>query len=691
MDYSHLKLLELRRAAFYRTVQFLVAIPINAFMMVTLDHPGGLFGARNQLTPADMMVWSIFCGVGLLGMLFMRRPHKAGFYLYAAAFLSLVPWCLLTFAYDWLMSVIALMINGGIGASIVYKTRQRFRTAAPLRLVESDMFGRWGPPLLWLNCMAVVMGVLEIGYQVVSSPIGVASAALVIGGALVLSVCVELRHRTEAMRKRTQIEWVLLLVLIINALADFHLPRVLGLAALRQGVVALQYSLRTRHAAQLQRYFFRRPAQLTALSFIVLIGLGTLIMSFPHISRTGHSIHFINALFTATSAVCVTGLTVLDTAADFTHLGQFVILCLIQAGGLGIMTLSTFAAIMIGRNIGLGQEYSLVAMMGESSVARIYRLIKFICIFTFTFEACGAAILLPQLMALGVPWKTALWKAMFHSVSAFCNAGFALQTDSLVAWRDQPGILLTISALIIFGGLGFGVLYWLWQRAHGQRVKATMHARIVLWGTVILLVGMTVVLFAAEYQHALQGLPLRDKLANAWFHAVTPRTAGFNTLAIEALRPISRFLTMIMMFIGAAPGSTSGGIKITTVFVLILTVRTLMRGSFEVHGFGYSIGHNTVYRTAAVFALGMMSWVVSLGVLLITEPIHLERLAFEALSAFGTVGLSMNVTPHLSTVGKLVIIGLMFIGRVGALTLVLSLQPMRKEEIIYPKANVMVG
>jgi len=691
MDYSHLKLLELRRAAFYRTVQFLVAIPINAFMMVTLDNPGGLFGARNQLTTPDVAIWSIFCALGFAGMLFMRRPCKIGFYLYAAAFLSLVPWCILTFPHDWLMSLIAIMINGGIGASIVYKTRQRYRTPAPARVAESDMFGRWGPPLLWLNCMAVVMGVLEIGYHVVSSPVGVASSALLIGGTLFLSVCVELRYRTPAMRTRTQVEWLLLLLLIIVALADFHLPRVLGLAALRQGVVALQYSLRTRHAAVVQRYFFRRPAQLTALSFILLIGVGTLILSFPHISHTGRSIHFINAFFTATSAVCVTGLTVLDTATDFTLLGQFVILCLIQAGGLGIMTLSTFAAIMIGRNIGLGQEYSLVSIMGESSVARIYRLIKFICIFTFTIEACGAVLLLPQLIALGLPLKTALWKALFHSVSAFCNAGFALQTDNLVPWRSQPGILLTLSALIIFGGLGFGVLYWLWQRAHGVRVKASLHARIVLWGTAVLLIGMTVALLAAEYHHALNGLPVRDKLANAWFHAVTPRTAGFNTLAIEALRPVSRFLTMVAMFIGAAPGSTSGGIKITTVFVLILTVRTLIRGSFEVHGFGYSIGHSTVYRTAAVFALGMMSWVACLAVLLVSEPMRLERLAFEALSAFGTVGLSMHVTPRLSTFGKLVIIALMFIGRVGALTLVLSFQPMRKEEIIYPKANVMVG
>jgi len=368
-----------------------------------------------------------------------------------------------------------------------------------------------------------------------------------------------------------------------------------------------------------------------------------------------------------------------------------VILCLIQAGGLGIMTLSTFAAIMIGRNIGLGQEYSLGAMMGESSVSRMYRLIKFICLATFAIEACGAAVLLPQFIALGLPWKTALWKAVFHSVSAFCNAGFSLQTDSLVSWRAQPGILLVISALIICGGLGFGVLYWLWQRAHGMRVKASLHARIVLWGTAVLLAGMTIALLLAEYHHALHGMPLRDKLVNAWFHAVTPRTAGFNTLAIEALHPVSRFLTMVLMFIGAAPGSTSGGVKITTIFVLILTVRTLMRGGFEVHGFGYSIGHSTVYRTAAVLSLGMMSWVVCLAALLATQPMRLERLAFEALSAFGTVGLSMNVTPFLSAFGKLVIIGLMFIGRVGALTLVLSFQPLRKEEIVYPKANVMVG
>ncbi|MCX7005241.1 MAG: hypothetical protein NTV22_18485 [bacterium] len=689
---SHIIELYIRRLAWFRILQVLTAIPLNLFLVITLKDPRGLFGVRNILSGGGLVVWAVFGVLALLAVLLLLRRRRAGFWLCGVAYLWLLPWYLHTLPADWLVSSLGLLFNGVLALRVLHQTARTLKREPSMRALRMDQYGVWGGGILWLNAIAVAVSVMEAGYRVVSSPIGISAATVIVMAALVVSIWLELKHHRPSLRHGPHIEWLLLLLALVLLPFHWHDVRmIMGIIAGRQALVYVRYFLRTDRSARLSRYFFQRPAQLIVMSFIATILVGSVLLSFPYASIGDESIHYIDALFTATSAVAVTGLTVLDTPHDFTLLGQFIIMLLIQCGGLGIMTLSTFAAIMLGRNIGLGHEYSLAQMVGATGLHQMLRLVKFIGGATIATEALGAVLLTVQFLNLGLPFKVSLWKGVFHAVSAFNNAGFALQTDNLVPYATQPGILLTISLLIILGGLGFGVLYWLWEWPQGCAGKMSFQVKTVLLGTGVLLVGATLLFLASEAHHALQQFSWRDKAVNAWFCAVTPRTAGFNAIAVEAMHPVNRFVTMLLMFIGVAPGSTGGGVKITTVTVLLLTVRALMRGKIEVNGFGYALDAVTVYRAGAVLTLCLLSCAACLVVLLATQSMDMERLAFEAVSAFGTVGLSMSVTPHLTSIGKLAVTILMYVGRVGPLTLMLSLSPLAQARIRYPKADVMIG
>jgi trk system potassium uptake protein TrkH len=685
---QHLRSLHIRRAAVYRSVQLVTAVPFNVLLMVTLDDPGGPLGARNAWTMPALYVVLTFAVLGLAAYIGMRLRRRWGFILCAVAFGSLAPVYAFALQADTLIAGLGCAFNLGLSFAVAcWQARLRRQTDVPREHKPSA----WIPSLLWLNGLALLVSLIVAGYRIVSLPDAVGAAFVLVFGTLAASIVFELRHMSPHWRRGPHIEWVLLGTIVVAAALGADTRVLIGLGALRQAVVLVRLVARTDVAARLSRYFFRRPAQLLATSFITVILLGTLALSFPYVAADGTPLRPVDAFFTATSATCVTGLIVLDTATDFSLFGQFIILGLIQIGGLGIMTISTFAAIMIGRDIGLGQEYSLTRMIGEASVSRVYRLVRFICIGTFCVEAVGAVILFPQFRAAGLGAFNAAWRALFHSISGFCNAGFALQTDSLAGFQGMPGIVVTMSLLIILGGLGFGVLYWLWERGTGAKATCGAHVRMVFWGSALLLVGMTVVVLLIEWRHALAGLGARDAFINAWFCAVTPRTAGFNTITMDALQPATRCVTMAMMFIGVAPGSTGGGVKVTTIIVLLLTVRALVRGDREVQGFGFSLATDTVFRAAAVVMLGALAVVLGLTVLLATQALPFETLLFETVSAFGTVGLSLGATPRLTDVGRLAIILLMFVGRVGPLTLVLSLRPLRKQMLFYPRAPVMIG
>jgi trk system potassium uptake protein TrkH len=445
--------------------------------------------------------------------------------------------------------------------------------------------------------------------------------------------------------------------------------------------------------SELIEAFTARPALLVTASFIVLILAGTLLLSLPAAAADGSPIALTDAVFTATSAVCVTGLIVLDTPNDFSTFGHVVLLILIQVGGLNIMVLSTFGAVLLGRSLGLRGERALAEMLETGSPSSAYGLIRFIVIVTVSLEALGAIALTPFYLERGESFGRALWLASFHAVSAFCNAGFALHSDSLMGFRTSAGYLATIAALITLGGLGFGVLAAAWQRIFvgGRRSPLEAHVALVVWMTAILGVVGAVWFAVVEWDGALAGLTLGDRLANAVFQSVTLRTAGFNSVDFAVLHPSTLVLMLVMMFIGASPGGTGGGIKTTTAAVLLAALPAIGRGRARLVLRRREIALETVYRSAALVVISTGTIVLASGLLLAVNDLSLEVGLFEVVSALGTVGLSIGGTAELDALGKMIIVAVMFLGRVGPLGLALLLGRGSRERVRYPEARVMVG
>ena len=316
-------------------------------------------------------------------------------------------------------------------------------------------------------------------------------------------------------------------------------------------------AVRTRVVGELVRHFIDHPALLVAVTFIALIAFGTLFLSLPAASAGGSAVSPIDALFTATSATCVTGLIVRDTPIAFSFFGHLVILVLIQIGGLNIMVLSTFAALLLGRGLGLRGERALGAILDVQQGRSAYRLIIFIVLTTFLVEGVGAAGLTLAYRMHGFSLLDSAWKGVFHAVSAFCNAGFALQSDSLTMFQNDPLPLLLVAALITLGGLGFTFLAFAWSRLRRRaELGFSVQARLVLLASGVLVVGGTLFIAAAEWNRALAGLTPGTKLINALFQSVTLRTAGFNSVPLDSLRPVTVLVMMAFMFIGASPGGT---------------------------------------------------------------------------------------------------------------------------------------
>ncbi len=430
--------------------------------------------------------------------------------------------------------------------------------------------------------------------------------------------------------------------------------------------------------------FWRRltAPQLLVGSFFVLVAFGTILLLVLPGLYTGERLSFVDALFTATSAVCVTGLIVVDTATYFTPFGQAVLLVLIQLGGLGILTFTTVVILWLGGRVTLRSE-AVVGAGGEFlPQIETGQLLRAIFRYTFAIEAAGAAVLW---IAWGADFGTvaALWPAVFHAVSAFCNAGFSIFSESLVGFAGRPFTLSVIMALIILGGIGFLVLeeLVLWRRERGRR-RLSLHSRLVLLTSALLIAGGATLFVAFEWTNALEPFPWYIKPFEALMFGITPRTAGFSTIDYAELTSASLLLTMLLMLIGGSPGSTAGGLKTTTVAALGALALARIRGRTAADAFARTIPEATIQR-----AIGLVVFVVAIiaGALLLLQvtelggvPITLAegqflQLAFETVSAFDTVGLSMGVTPDLSTAGKLIIAFLMFIGRVGPLTLATSM------------------
>ena len=437
------------------------------------------------------------------------------------------------------------------------------------------------------------------------------------------------------------------------------------------------------------------PAQLIVLSFAAAVAAGTVILRLPIAHAPGADIGWLEALFTATSAVCVTGLIVVDTGRDFSPVGQAIIVILIQMGGLGILTVGTLLALVTGRRLGFRERMNVQTQLSSLQVGGVVRLVRRIVVVVLGVELAGALLLYPR-MAAADGWGPGAWQAVFHSVSAFNNAGFSLYADSLTRYVGDPLVNVVILALIALGGLGFVVVVNLiarhWQ---AQRAPLSLHTKIALSATALLIGVATVLLLVLEWTNprTLGGLPGPVKVMATLFQAITPRTAGFNTVDYAEMQQATLLVTILLMFIGGNPGSTAGGIKTVTFFVLVGSAWSLSRGRGELQLFNRRVPVQTAVRAGVITLSSFMVVSAGLIVLSLTDgELGLLRLAFETFSAFGTVGLSMGITADLSPAGKLVIVVLMFIGRLGPLTLGLALveaPPERRLE--YPAEDVVVG
>lgn len=435
------------------------------------------------------------------------------------------------------------------------------------------------------------------------------------------------------------------------------------------------------------------PAQILSIGFLSLIFIGALLLMLPISTNDGHELSFLDAIFEATSAVCVTGLVVVDTGTTFTIFGQCVLLFLIQTGGLGFMTVGVVIAIFLGKNIGLKGRLMIQESLNQLSLEGMVRLVKFILLFTLLFEAIGALFLsIRWSVDLGFP--TSIYYGIFHSISAFNNAGFDIMGDyrSITSYAGDFIVVFILTSLLLIGGLGYTVILDIWRKKFTG--KLTLHTKLVLWISAILIVFPTILIFVLEFKNpgTLGSLSLKDKVLGAYFHAVVPRTAGFNSLNMSELSLSTQFVTMVLMFIGGGSGGTAGGIKVTTFLIILLAIWNLIRGNDDINIMERRISKDLVYRSFAitVYSIGIVS-IISF-ILTITEDAPLNVILFEVISAFATVGMSLGLTPDLSPVGKIAISLLMFIGRVGPLTIAFALaKKQNKLPYKYAEEKIMIG
>jgi trk system potassium uptake protein TrkH len=419
------------------------------------------------------------------------------------------------------------------------------------------------------------------------------------------------------------------------------------------------------------------------------------LLALPFSAREGRT-HVLDAFFTATSAVCVTGLIVKDTPTHFSPAGQTIILGLIQLGGLGIMTFSTLIILAARGRISVRERLLIQSSFHPGIPKDLPSLVRSIFLFTLTIEAAGAAALFLWL-APDFGTAQAVRLAVFHSVSSFCNAGFSLFSDSLVAYRGHTGINAAVAGLIILGGIGFPVmresLAILAARVRGRRMRASLHFKLVVTATVILILAAGVILFVVEGRSSMASFSARERILASVFQGVTARTAGFNTINIAALGPASVLLMLFLMFVGASPASTGGGVKTSTAGLLFLLVRARVTARETISAFHRALAGEIIVRAFTLVALALAVIFLSSWILLASQPeMGMQNALFEVFSAFGTVGLTMGVTPELTPVGKIVIILTMFTGRVGPLTLLFALSRRRaRGKFEYAEESVLVG
>ena len=435
------------------------------------------------------------------------------------------------------------------------------------------------------------------------------------------------------------------------------------------------------------------------LSFASAIMTGAFALWLPF-SSSGVRLSFVDALFTSASAVCVTGLAVIDIGKDLTFTGQIITLILLQLGGLGIITFSVVLFSLMGRGISFKGREIVQATFLHTPRRDFFIVAKSVLLLTALFESLGVAILFFR-FSWDYPWRRALYLAIYHAVSAFNNCGYSLFSNNLVDYQGDTIVNLTIMVLIILGGIGFIVQYEVISRLRGFEKRLSVHTKIVLLTTFLLIAGGAFFFYLLEMGHVLKDMPVKTQILTSLFQSITPRTCGFNTVDIGLLTNPTILMMIVLMFIGASPGSTGGGIKTTSFALLLMIIWGRLRGSEDVNIFYRTIPKEILTRTIAIIFASAFSVCLITSVLLLLSvgeslpPLESRHFfveyLFETVSAFGTVGLSMGITPKLSDLQKLAITFMMFAGRVGPLTLAFSWHPRTKAEIVYAEESVMVG
>lgn len=439
-----------------------------------------------------------------------------------------------------------------------------------------------------------------------------------------------------------------------------------------------------------------RPAQMVLISFAGVILLGTFLLMLPPATPQGKGVGFIDALFMATSATCVTGLSTVSLGSDFSFFGQIVMLILIQIGGLSIMTLYSSMAILLGRSMRMKDRIIMQDLLDVSSLEELFAMIIDIVKYTFLIELWGGIVLTIGFTFEGFEFGSAIYYGFYHSISAFCNAGFALFDNSLESYATNPLIHGTVAILITLGGLGFIVLKELKEVFVNKKslVRLGLHTKIVLVTSFALTFGGFLLFFFGEFLNSLDTYTLWEKIQISLFQSVTLRTAGFNTIPLTNLNSYSIYAMTLFMFIGGSPGSTAGGVKTTTLAILFSSIISTLKGDKEVTAFDRSIPGPIIVRATALTFISILFTSVFILVLM---GLEIEQtflpIFFEVVSASGTVGLSLGITPFLTTLGKIAIAFLMLIGRIGPLTLILAIGQRQegKGKFNYPDGRIMIG
>ncbi len=440
------------------------------------------------------------------------------------------------------------------------------------------------------------------------------------------------------------------------------------------------------------------PSKLFLLSFFIVIVIGTLFLMMPAASQTGYT-KPVDALFTATSAVCVTGLSVVDTATHFTRFGQVVIMILVQIGGLGVMTFATFFAMFVGGRMGIKEKIMMHDLLEEDNIGTISRVITFLIVMTFILEFIGAVSIYASIHHKYSSMGEAIFTSVFHSITAFCNAGFSLYSQNLLEplVRDNFQFTFTISLLIIIGGIGFPTLMSLSNfnistiKKEKIKYKVPVQTKIIIKTTLALIILGTLFTFLNEYNYSLKDLGIWDKVYHAYFQAISARTAGFNTVDVAHFGYSAIMIFVLLMFIGAAPGGTGGGLKVTTFVVAVRGIFSLLRGEKQLIIENRAISRDIIAKALGKTVLSFFVIWFSIYLLSMTEHVKFEKLVFETFSAFGTVGLSLGITPDLTPWGKLIITIVMFMGRVGVIAFILAVMKSKEPlEHELPGENISI-